>query len=49
MPNIGDYIMSIIRILLPLIIYGRVVIYFNNEEDKDIERDFNKNNYFKIL
>lgn len=41
-PNTGDYILSIIRLLLPLIIYFRVKVFFEKENDKVIERDYNK-------
>lgn len=41
-PNVGDYIMSIISIILPLIIYKKVNLFFENIEDKEIDRDYNK-------
>ncbi len=41
-PNVGDYILSIINIVLPLIIYKKVNIFFENIEDKDIERESEK-------
>lgn len=38
-PNVGDYILSIINIIVPIIIYKKVNIFFENVEDKDLERE----------
>lgn len=42
MPNVGDYITSIIKIILPLIIYKKVNTFYENIEDNEITRDYNK-------
>ncbi len=41
-PNTGDYILSVIRFLFPLVIYGRIKKFFNKEEDAWLERNYTK-------
>lgn len=48
-PNIGDYILSIIKIILPLIIYSRINYFYENEEDKEVEREYNKKTYLPYV
>ena len=48
-PNVGDYIMSILSIILPLIIYKKIFSFFENVEDMDIDRDYNKKYIFPYI
>ena len=48
-PNVGDYILSIIRLILPLIIFGRIKTFFDIESDKHISRDYNKKSVFPLV
>ncbi len=41
-PNTGDYILSIIKLILPFTIYFRMKSFFEKEKDKEISRDYNK-------
>lgn len=48
-PNTGDYILSIIRLLFPLIIYGRIKIFFDKDKDREVTRDYNKRQILPII
>lgn len=41
-PNTGDYILSIIKILFPFVILSRVKMFFNKENDDYVVREYNK-------
>ena len=41
-PNTGDCILSIIKLILPFTIYFRMKSFFEKEKDKEISRDYNK-------
>lgn len=41
-PNVGDYIFAVIKMLLPFVILGRVKNFLNKEDDKEIDRDYRK-------
>lgn len=47
-PNVGDYILSIIKIVLPLVILARINAFYENEEDEELDRDYNKKNIIPI-
>lgn len=48
-PDTGDYILSIIRILLPLVICGKVKSFFDKEQDGFIEREYNKKHIASLV
>lgn len=48
-PDINDYLKSIINLLLPLIICRRIYILFEKEKDKVLSRDKNKYSYFLLF
>jgi len=48
-PNIGDYVLSIILLILPLIMCGRIKIFFEKVEDNEIKRDYNKRQIFPLV
>jgi signal peptidase len=48
-PNTGDYILSIIRLMLPLIIYFRIKAFYEKEKDREIERNYNKKQILPII
>lgn len=47
-PDTGDYILSIIRFIFPIIIGYRVFIFFEKEADKQVDRDYNKINKLSL-
>ena len=44
-PNAGEYLTSIVNILLPLILLYRLSSTIKNETDEEINRDYNKKDY----
>jgi len=48
-PNVGDYILAIIRIMLPLVIYSRIKKFFDKEKDEDLIREYNKKQILPLV
>jgi len=47
-PNVGEYLTSLIRFLLPVVLLYRVYNTVKNESDEKIERDYNKKDYITL-
>lgn len=48
-PNAGEYLLSIIRFLLPVVLLYRVYNTVKNESDEKIEREYNKKDYVGLI
>ena len=48
-PDASEYLVSITKILLPLIILYRIYITIKNESDEEISRDYNKKDYISLV
>ena len=48
-PNTGDYVLSVIRLIFPLVIYFRVRRFFKKEADEDIIREYNKKTFLPVV
>lgn len=47
-PNADEYLTSLIRFLLPVILLYRVYETIKNENDEKLQRDYNKKDYFTL-
>lgn len=47
-PDTGDYVLSIIRFIFPLIVGYRIFLFFEKEADKNVERDYKKINKLSL-
>jgi len=48
-PNVGNYILSILRIIVPVFIYVRVKDFFVKESDEEIPREYNKRSFVSLV
>ena len=48
-PDTGDYLLSIIRLIFPLVIYWKMKSFFDKVSDEYIRREYNKKEIFPII
>ena len=48
-PNPNKYIVSIIRLVVPMLLLYRVFMFFNKVEDEEIDRDYNKKRFGLLI
>ena len=48
-PNPDKYLTSVIKLVLPVVLVFRLAKFFKIEDDEDVERDYNKKNYWFIV
>ena len=48
-PNPNDYLLSIIRVVFPLVIMYKIYLFYVKVDDKHIDREYKKDNIFPLL
>ena len=47
-PDLSEYLTSLVRFLLPIIILYRIILTVKNEDDEKLTRDYNKKDYMSL-
>ena len=47
-PDLSEYLTSLVRFLLPIIILYRIILTVKNEDDEKLTRDYNKKDYVSL-